>query len=69
MVSVCLYQGLCCGAAVRVGKVSPSQRQPLKSEVKSLREQPNEMWLLDFGMCEVCVTVLDVWKRPFGQIP
>ena len=52
-----------------VGKVSPSQRQPLKSEVKSLREQPNEMWLLDFGMCEVCVTVLDVWKRPFGQIP
>ena len=52
-----------------VGKVSPSQRQPLKSEVKPLREQPNEMWLLDFGMCEVCVTVLDVWKRPFGQIP
>ena len=34
---------------MRVGKVSPSQRQPLKSEVKSLREQPNEMWLLDFG--------------------
>ena len=20
------------------------------------------MWLLNFGMCEVCVTVLDVWK-------
>ena len=20
------------------------------------------MWLLDLGMCEVCVTVLDVWK-------
>ena len=26
-------------------------------------QQPNEMWLLEFEVCEVSVTVLDVWMK------
>ena len=32
-------------------------------------QQPNEMWLLEFEVCEVCVTVLDVRMKAFWTNP
>ena len=45
-------------------KVSPQRHYAWSAKsTPAALQQPNEMWLLEFEVCEVSVTVLDVWMK------